>query len=101
MVIINIGTNDNNTHNNVSTAKYHSDYVEFINTVHNKWPKAQIIILALWNGFGQVGNTYAQGGAFIEDIYQVYKHFEPQGFVHYFNTTGILQHNDIGPQYRK
>lgn len=20
-------------------------------------------------------------------------------FVHYFNTTGLLQHNDIGPQY--
>jgi len=22
-----------------------------------------------------------------------------EAFVHYFNTTGILQHNDIGPQW--
>lgn len=22
-----------------------------------------------------------------------------QPFVHYFNTTGIMQHNDIGPSY--
>ena len=22
-----------------------------------------------------------------------------QPFVHYFNTTGIMQHNDIGPQW--
>lgn len=100
-MIINIGTNDNNTHNNVSTAQYHQDYITFINSVHSIWPRADIVLLALWNGFGQSGNTWVQGGAFIEDIYEVYQHFKPQGFVHYFNTTGIMQHNDINPQWRK
>lgn len=52
-------------------------------------------MISLWNGFGQVGNTWAQGGAFIEVIEEVYEQFKPFGYVHYFNTTGIMQHNDI------
>jgi hypothetical protein len=86
---------------------------------------------SLWNGFGADGNTYAQGGAFVKEIYNLYTYFNSpqylrnpvmydpitnttrpsshphnqsrggltQPFVHYFNTTGILQHNDIGPQW--
>ncbi len=30
-------------------------------------------------------------------IYASNQSYDP--FVHYFNTTGLLQHNDIGPQY--
>jgi hypothetical protein len=66
-----------------------------LNDVHKVWPHAQIIMISLWNGFGQVGNTWAQGGAFIEVIEEVYEQFQPFGYVHYFNTTGIMQHNDI------
>ncbi|KAH0284809.1 acetylxylan esterase [Aureobasidium namibiae CBS 147.97] len=99
IVVINLGTNDNNTHNNVTNEKYLNTYIDFVAEVHGKYPHAQIILIALWNGFDQVGNTYQQGGAFVDEIKQVYAHYKHEGFVHYFNTTGILQHNDIGPQY--
>jgi hypothetical protein len=70
-----------------------------------------------------VGNTYEQSSGFYTEIYQIYEYFnsveyllnpilydpvknttyrsfQPSApFVSYFNTTGILQHNDIGPQY--
>lgn len=95
IVVINIGTNDNNTHNNVTNEDYLRSYIDFVGQVHDKYPRAQIILISLWNGFNQVGNTWQQGGAFIEEIQQVYAHYRHTGFVHYFNTTGILQHNDI------
>lgn len=95
IVVINLGTNDNNTHNNVTNEKYLSTYVDFVEQVHGKYPHAQIILISLWNGFTAVGNTYQQGGAFIDEINQVYAHYKDTSFVHYFNTTGILQHNDI------
>jgi len=99
IVVINLGTNDNNTANNVTNEEYYNSYISFVSKVHNVYPDAQIIIMSLWNGFGQLGNTYYETGAFKDEIYNVYKHYEDQGFVHYFNSTGILQHNDIGPQY--
>ncbi|KAG9978907.1 SGNH hydrolase, partial [Aureobasidium melanogenum] len=99
VVVINLGTNDNNTHNNVTNEKYLSSYIDFVGQVHHKYPRAQIILISLWNGFNQVGNTWQQGGAFIDEIQQVYARYNNSGFVHYFNTTGILQHNDIGPLY--
>jgi hypothetical protein len=95
IVVINLGTNDNNTHNDVSNAQFYSSYVDLVGKVHDKYPKAEIILLALWNGFSRVGNSWEQGGAFVDEIQQVYAHYQHTGFVHYFNTTGILQHNDI------
>ena len=99
LILINLGTNDNNTANNVTNEEYYNSYISFISKVHDVYPNAQIIIMSLWNGFSQVGNTYREVGAFKDEIYAVYKHYEIEGYVHYFNSTGILQHNDIGPQY--
>jgi hypothetical protein len=99
IVLINLGTNDNNTYNNVSGTVYYNDYIKFVTNIHEIWPKAQIILISLWNGFSQEGNTWRQVGAFIEDIENVYQHFKSDGFVHYFNTTGIMQHNDIVSLY--
>ncbi|OQO00305.1 hypothetical protein B0A48_14092 [Cryoendolithus antarcticus] len=107
ITIINIGTNDNNTANNVTSAEFTTSYIQLINEIHAIWPHTQIVVLSLWSGFGRVGNTWAQGAGFLDEIQTVVKHFNGggsnqygrQGFVHYFNTTGILEHNDIGPQY--
>jgi len=99
ITVINIGTNDNNTANNVTSAMFYGAYIDLINGIHKTWPHTQIIIFSLWSGFGAVGNTYAQGSGFLTEIEAVYDHFKDQGFVYYFNTTGILQHNDIAPQY--
>ncbi|KAF2257227.1 GDSL-like Lipase/Acylhydrolase-like protein [Trematosphaeria pertusa] len=103
IVIINIGTNDNNTANGaeppVTRDQYLRSYLDFIPEVHAVYPKAQIVLMSLWNGFSAVGNSFVQTGAYTDEVYAVYKAFESDGYVHYFNSTGILQHNDIGPQW--
>ncbi|KAG9238734.1 GDSL-like Lipase/Acylhydrolase-like protein [Amylocarpus encephaloides] len=123
IVIINLGTNDANAANSVTSAEYVSQYTMLIQGVHAVFPEAQIILISLWNGFYANGNSYAQAGAWVSEIYEMYKHFNTPEylanptlyspskngtysqnsasapFVHYFNTTGILQHNDISPQW--
>ncbi|OIW30932.1 Lipase, GDSL-like protein [Coniochaeta ligniaria NRRL 30616] len=151
IVVINIGTNDQNAANNVSTATYIDALTKIIEGVHGKWPKAQVIVMvghtdspplirshilkftaakSLWLGFYQSGNSYFPSASqgFEKEIYAMYQYFNSDAylanpviwdgttnkttsstacgsnktaapFVHYFNTTGILQHNDIGPQY--
>lgn len=128
-MVINLGTNDNNSANNVSAENYYRSYVKLVEGVHEVWPKANIVLMvrsfvclvpitaicstdghiqSLWNGFYQSGTTYKQSGAFVTEIYAVYSHFNNhdylasgkiEPFVYYFNSTGILQHNDIGPQW--
>jgi hypothetical protein len=99
LVLINLGTNDNNTANNVTNQEYLTSYLDFVQEVHKVYPEAQIVIMSLWNGFNQEGSSYKQDGAFVDEIYTVYQRFTGEGWLHYFNSTGILQHNDIGPQY--
>ncbi|KAL4808046.1 SGNH hydrolase-type esterase domain-containing protein [Aspergillus unguis] len=100
LVVINIGTNDNNPTNNVSGTDYRHDYVKLVGDIHKIWPDAQIVLMSLWGGFGESGDTYVQGPLYVDEIKSVYKHFQAHGdFVHYFDTTGILQHNDINPQW--
>jgi hypothetical protein len=109
ITLINIGTNDNNPTNNISAAQFTQSYIDLITTIHKTWPSTQIIVLSLWGGFSPSGATYVQSGAFEPEIESVVKHFnngslnsrgECKGcFVYYFNTTGILQQNDIGPQH--
>lgn len=45
IVVINIGTNDANASNNVTTAGYVAQYKMLIQGVHTVWPKAQIILI--------------------------------------------------------
>jgi hypothetical protein len=109
ITLINIGTNDNNPINNITSAQFTQSYIDLITTIHTTWPSIQIIVLSLWGGFSPSGATYTQTGAFGSEIESVVKHFnngslnsrgECKGcYVYYFDTTGILQKNDIGPQY--
>lgn len=99
IVLINLGTNDNNTANNVSSSQYLSSYIDFVSKVHDVYPDAQIVLMSLWNGFYSHGNTYKQSGAFVDEIWNVYQEYKDRGFVHYFNSTGVLQHNDVAPEW--
>jgi hypothetical protein len=78
---------------------------------------------SIWNGFGAVGNTFEQFPAWVPQILEIYEYFNSPGylknnilydpirnttfeshkssqpFVSYFNTTGLMQHNDINPQF--
>jgi len=101
LVLIHLGTNDNSTHNNVTASQFLSTYPTFISRIHSIWPNSQIILISLFNGFwlDTNTNTWHQNGAFVDEIYAVYKKFEKEGWLHYFNSSGILSHNDIGPQW--
>ena len=45
IVVINLGTNDNNAANNVTTAGYVAQYTMLVEGIHAVWPKAQIILI--------------------------------------------------------
>lgn len=45
LVVINLGTNDNNTENNVPGTNYVKSYLSLIDGVHERWPKAQIVLM--------------------------------------------------------
>lgn len=75
ITVINIGTNDNNTSNNITSEEFSSSYIQLINEIHTRWPDSQIVVLSLWSGFGEVGNTWVQGAGFLEEIQNVVKHF--------------------------
>ena len=45
IVVINIGTNDHNEANNVSTDAYIDALTKIIQGVHGKYPKAQVIVM--------------------------------------------------------
>lgn len=45
IVVINLGTNDANSVNNVTTAGYVAQYTELIKGIHTVWPNAQIILV--------------------------------------------------------
>jgi lysophospholipase L1-like esterase len=45
IVVINIGTNDQNQANNVSTEAYIDGLTKIIQGVHGKWPKAQVVVM--------------------------------------------------------
>ncbi len=124
-MVINIGTNDQNSHNNVSAPVYADALTKLIQGVHGKWPNAQVIVMSLWLGFYQSGNSYFPNApqGFVNEIQSMVRMFnspeylrdpiiydgetkkssrrgkKSKPFVHLFNTTGILQHNDIAPQW--
>lgn len=44
-MVINIGTNDNNPANNVSSSDYYHDYVKLVDDIHKIWPHAEIVLM--------------------------------------------------------
>ncbi|KAK0729954.1 Lipase, GDSL-like protein [Lasiosphaeris hirsuta] len=125
IVVINIGTNDQNSANNVSAPAYADALTKIIQGVHGKWPNAQVIVMSLWLGFYQSGNSYFPNApqGFVKEVQDMVRMFNSEqyldnpvvydgvtkkssqtgkrtkAFVHLFNTSGIMQHNDIGPQW--
>ncbi|PWY75458.1 acetylxylan esterase [Aspergillus heteromorphus CBS 117.55] len=96
LVIIDLGTNDQR--NNVSGSDFYDSYTALINSVHDTYPQAEIVLMSLWGKFFRYGDKYIQSPFYAPDLHRVFESFHDQPFVHYFGTKGILQHNDIDPQ---
>src|SRR5690606_7909373 len=76
VVVINIGTNDANQHNNVTRTEFVSAYTKMINDIHSVWPRAQIVVMSLYFGFGQSGEGYIAGPGWPQEIPQIVKSFQ-------------------------
>lgn len=87
-----MGTNDYSPHNDVSAARFQETYIEFVKKIHAIWPSSQIILVSLANGFWLDSSTgrWHQSGALVDEIHAVYKNFEKEGWIHYFNSSGVL-----------
>lgn len=83
--------------------------------------QALILPQKMWHGFYHDGNTFAQNTDYTAEAHEVYEYFntdayladpviwdgiakkasntgkKTEPFVHFFDTNGILQHNDISP----
>jgi len=55
LVVINIGTNDANSHNNVSNVTYVESYKRLIAGIHGVWPQAQVVVMVRPSSSGPVG----------------------------------------------
>ena len=51
-----------------------------------------------WGHWEKKEMSYVPSTVYEEEIKQVHDYFKDRGFVYYFNTKGILQHNDINPK---
>lgn len=51
-----------------------------------------------WGEFTRTGTQYQPTTLYETELKDVHEHFKDQGFVYYFNTNGVLQHNDINPK---
>ncbi|KAJ6261025.1 hypothetical protein Dda_3690 [Drechslerella dactyloides] len=104
LVIINLGTNDINYKQGttaVPESTFQQNYIQLINDVRSKYPRAQIIAVQFWNGYTRSGNTYRQNpNRYQTAIQNAVNYFRNGGNnnVYYFDTTGILQFGDINPK---
>lgn len=60
IVVINLGTNDNNPVNNVTTDGYVAQYTMLIEGIHAVYPKAQIILIVCSSSFTPVSRVQWQ-----------------------------------------
>ncbi|KAI2619578.1 SGNH hydrolase-type esterase domain-containing protein [Hypoxylon sp. NC1633] len=122
IVVINLGTNDIDPMDNVTTEAFIDGYKKLISGVHGKYPKAHVIVMELWLTFYSSGNSYEQKLGYQKELKDIMAYFNSREylsaptvwdgttnttttlhgparpFVHYFSTKGILQHSDISPE---
>jgi len=92
LVLLNIRTKD---HKNGSATLFRQTYDSFVGKIHGVWLKANIVLMSLTNAHRQKQGSWVQNSFFKDDILAVYNKYKSEDFVHYFDTKGIMQHNDI------
>jgi hypothetical protein len=68
LVLLNIGTNDNNKQFNVSGPQLQESYDAFVGRIHAIWPMAQLVLMSLSNSHFQQGSEWAQNSFFEKEI---------------------------------
>ncbi|KAJ5151143.1 Esterase SGNH hydrolase-type subgroup [Penicillium canariense] len=98
LVLIQMGGNDHRHPNEVPGKDFYNAYVDMIEDIHRVWPHAVVLIVSQWGSFVKSGMTYEPTQIYEQEARAVHEHFKERGFVYYFDTTGILQYNDINPK---
>lgn len=96
LVVINIGTNDANSHNNVSNVTYVESYKKLIAGVHGIWPSAQVVVMvscplgatAMWR-FLVVPALTCMFSVSLERVVSVWQQLRPRHQVHARSTGGV------------
>lgn len=98
LFLIQMGGNDHRHPNEIPGRNYFHTYVELIDDIHRNHPHATVLLVSQWGQWRQEGLDYVADEVYEDEHREVHEHFKDQGFVYYFNTKGILQHNDINPK---
>ncbi|KAJ5143222.1 CAZyme family CE2 [Penicillium bovifimosum] len=98
LVIIQMGGNDHRHPNEIPGRDYYHAYVDLVEDVHSNWPNAIVLLMSQWGGFTKQNKKFVGSTYYLEETKQVHEHFKDRGFVYYFPTEGLLQHNDINPK---
>lgn len=98
LFLIQMGGNDHRHPNEIPGRNYYHAYVELIDDLHRTHPHATVLLVSQWGQWHQDGLSFRPSEVYEEEHRAVHEHFKDQGFVYYFDTKGILQHNDINPK---
>ncbi|KAK1149146.1 hypothetical protein N8T08_006366 [Aspergillus melleus] len=98
LVVIQMGGNDHRSPNEISGPDFYHDYIRLIDDIHGIWPKAIVIVMTQWGVWTKTGTEWVPNSVYESEIKRVHDHYKEKGFVHWFDTAGILQHNDINPK---
>ncbi|KAJ5140727.1 Esterase SGNH hydrolase-type subgroup [Penicillium atrosanguineum] len=98
LVVIQMGGNDHRHPNEIPGNEFYHAYVALIDDIHSTWPHAVVLIVSQWGQWVKEGLSYVPTQVYEEETRKVHDHFRDRGFVYYFDTSGILQHNDINPK---
>lgn len=98
LVIIQMGGNDHRKPNEISGDDYFHDYVRLVDDIHHTWPKATIVLMSQWGEWTLEGTQYVPSTLYYDETKRVHDQFKEHAYVRYFETRGILQHNDIDPK---
>ncbi|KAJ5668976.1 Esterase SGNH hydrolase-type subgroup [Penicillium macrosclerotiorum] len=97
LVVIQMGGNDHRHPNEIPGKDFYHAYVDMIEDIHSNWPHAVVLLVSQWGYFERSEWGYRLPQIYEKETRDVHEHFKDRGFVYYFNTAGIIQHNDIGP----
>ncbi|KAL4888512.1 SGNH hydrolase-type esterase domain-containing protein [Aspergillus ambiguus] len=98
LVIIQMGGNDYRKPNEISGDDYYHDYVRLVDDIIHTWPRATIVLMSQWGEWTLEGTEYVPSTLYKDETKRVHDHFKEHAYVRYFETRGILQHNDIDPK---
>ncbi|CAI7662585.1 unnamed protein product [Penicillium pancosmium] len=98
LFLIQMGGNDHRHPNEIPGRNYYHGYIDLIDDLHKTHPHATVLLVSQWGSWKQDGLSFVPNEVYEDEHRAIHEHYKDQGFVYYFSTKGLLQHNDINPK---